>query len=672
MEGKLHVLICYGLIGLIIALWPILVKEKVNSANFQCETSTQSSGWLWKFLCFLIAFLGAFFIAGRTIPSLILSFALIVSMLALSSEKFDIAILFSTFLALCVSTTLLWWHRHGHTLNINGFSTATICFFTFLFTQLYKINPNPSIKITGFSTWLISYMLFAALLSFSTGIFSNNTLIKTLWHHWGAYIGPAELLLSGAVIFHDFPAQYGLGPTLLIASVCGHDCWQGMYFITGLSIWLFSLCIASLAFALTPNRWPERLITLLLCLATCFFWTAFPPFTGSPLETPSVSGLRFLPVIFLVTYLFFVSHIEHSKIKSIIAHSLWVFGTLWSPESAFYVTCVWWPYYIFVRRVQGDISSRIKALIKAVTRLLLIAVSLTVIFNIIFRIIYGKGPMLYAFLAYALNPPGPLPINTHGGILYFLLVTSIGIISLFQLWYKSGDTFEFRSGFIIILLCYSVFSYFLGRSHDNTFLNISPFILLVLLYTLSTINNKKLSLHRMCVICLMALLGWLPVFGWEAWYDNISKGRLLSFNPKLLSDYLAFSNPRTLSETSHHSKNFNLDSSFTAPWNAINFLQRYKEPITVLNSTFSLMGSIHPTVWSAIHGPANYTFIPSNHRRQFLQATAKSLNRSGWLIVEKNSQAEIFLEDYDFAYQRTNYFDFGNYYAVRFTPKKSL
>lgn len=671
MEGKLNILICYGFIGLIIALWPILVKEGINLTNLQCETSIQSSGRIWRLICFLIAFLGAFFIAGETIPNLVLSFLLIVSMLALSSEKFDIAILFSTFLALCVSTTLLWWHRHGHTLNISGFSTAAICFFTFLFTQLYKINPNPSIKITRIFMWLIVYMLCAALLSFSTGIFSNEELIKTLWHHWSAYIGPAELLLSGAVIFHDFPAQYGLGPTFLIASACGQDCWQGMYYITSLTTWLFSLCIASLAFALTPNRWPERLITLSLCLATCFFWTAFPPLAGSPLETPSVSGLRFLPVIFLVTYLFFVTPIEHSKIKSIIAHSFWVFGILWSPESAFYVTCVWWPYYIFVRRAQGNITTRFKGLLQTTIRLLLIAVSLTVIFNIIFRIIYGKGPTLYAFLAYALNPPGTLPVTWHGGILYFLLVTSTGIISLFHLWHKSGDTFEFRSGFLIILLCYSVFSYFLGRSHDNTFLNISPFILLVLLYVVS-ITHKK-YLHRIGVICLMAFLGWLPAFGWAAWQDNISKGRIFSFNSKLLRDYLAFSNFLTLSKTSVHYTDFNLSPNFPKDiWTAINFLQHYKEPITILNSTFSLIGSSHPNVWSAIHGPANYFFIPAKHRREFLQATAKTLHRSGWLIVEKNSPAEMFLGDFDFAYQRTNYVDFGNYYAIRFIPKKIL
>lgn len=668
MEGKLHILVYYGLIGLIIALWPSLVKEKVISENFHYAAPTKPYSRLWNFSCFLMAILGAFFIAGQTISTLMLSFALITLMLALSHGKFNIVDIVCTFLALCVSTTLLWWHRHGHISNISGFSTAAICFFTFLSTQIFKINSNPTPKITGYLKWLIPYTLFATLLSFSTGIFDNDSLIKTLWHHWGAYIGPAELLLSGAVILHDFPVQYGLGPTSLIASVCGQNCWQGMYFITAITTCLFSLCIASLAFALTPNRWPERLITLSLCLVTCFFWTAFPPLVGSPLQTPSVSGLRFLPVIFLVTYLFFVPRIEHSKLKSIIAHSLWACGALWSPESAFYVTCVWWPYYIFIRRVQGGIALRIKALINATLRLLLIAVSLIVIFNLIFYIIYGQRPSLYAFLAYALNPPGVLPINPHGGIVYFLLVTTIGIISLFHLWYKSGDTFKFRSGFLIILSCYSVFSYFLGRSHENTFLNISPFILLVLLYTIS-ITPKK-YLHKISVICLMAFLGWLPAFGWVAWYDNISKGRLFSFNPKLFRSYIAFSNPQTLEKTTFIANDF--QDNLIKSLKIMSLLQHYKEPISVFNSTFSLMGPIHPTVWSAIHGPANYLFIPPQHRREFLQATAKTLHRSGWLIIEKNSPAEIFLEDYDFVYQRTNYLDFGNYYAVRFTPKKNL
>ena len=31
------------------------------------------------------------------------------------------------------------------------------------------------------------------------------------------------------------------------------------------------------------------------------------------------------------------------------AHLLWAFGVLWSPESAFYVTFVWWPYYLWLR-----------------------------------------------------------------------------------------------------------------------------------------------------------------------------------------------------------------------------------------------------------------------------------------------------------------------------------
>ena len=35
MEDKLNIVICYGVIGLIIALWPVLLKEEVTSRSLQ-------------------------------------------------------------------------------------------------------------------------------------------------------------------------------------------------------------------------------------------------------------------------------------------------------------------------------------------------------------------------------------------------------------------------------------------------------------------------------------------------------------------------------------------------------------------------------------------------------------------------------------------------------------
>ena len=644
MQDKSAVIAIYALTGLVIALWPLWITEKgvVAASGFQFLKSIRSTTALG------LAALGVILITGESIASpLILGFGLIALATSMSGGKLDVVAMSTSFLALCVSATLPWWLRQNGSLDISNYKLFAFSLVTFVFIRLFTAH-EPIRKSKLPITWIIVYTLFAAILCFSTGIYIDNNAFLTLWHHWGAYVGPAELLLTGATIFHDFPVQYGLGPTTLIASFCGNDCWEGMYFIVSFVTLAFYVLISVMALALSRPRWPERLAVASLCFATCFFWTGDASSVSSPLTYPSGSGLRFLPAVLLTTFLFFANRIEYSKLKILIAHSFWVFSTLWSPESTFYATFVWWPYYLFIRRVQGDFGSRAKGFANATLCLLSISIGLVIIFNIIFRIIYNEGPTLYGFLAYAINPPGAMPINLSGGVWYFLLATVIGMGTLLYSWQKGGDTISFRRGFLVQLLSYAVFSYFLGRSHDNNLLNIMPFLLLVLLNAISATDSKNLS--RASIVLTATFLGWLPLFGWQAWTVNIMEGRVLTFDSKLLRDSMSFSSDAE---------------------RAIDFLhQGYGEPVTVLDSTLDLVDSTPPVAWSAIHGPANFAFIPSQRRQEFLYRTATSLKRSGWLVVDQKFLADEWLTDFDFAYERTNRLKFGSYYAIRFTPKR--
>ena len=665
MIDKLYVLIVYALFGLLIALCPALIKDRSGlRVNSPYDGWLKlPAPWLWTSIGLVMLALGVLVVSGEfRFVSLMLSLGLIAVISSLGSGKFDAGNIRSIFLALCISVTIPWWRRHGGVFDYSAFELLVFGLITFLISSVFT-EKEPIVE-HGFSfKWLLPYALLAAMLSFSTSTYSR--VILMLWHHWGAYIGSAEMLLSGAAVFHDFPVQYGLGPTTLIAGTCFGDCWRGMYFVAGFTTFLFSVLIGTLALALTRKHWPaERLIVLMLCLAACFFWTAFPPTLSSPMATPSVSGLRFLPVVLMVTYLFFTPKIEHSKTRMFIAHGLWGFGVLWSPESAFYLTCVWWPYYIFVRRGKGDFRSRFKTLITASTRLLLIAVGLGLAFLIIYHLVYHKGPTLYGYLAYALNPPGPLPINPHGGVWYFIFAVIIGMMSLFHLWRKSGDTSLFRHGFLVLLLSYSVFTYFLGRSHDNNLLNIMPFVLLVLLHAISTSGGKIMT--RISVVMVAALLSWLPIFGWTIWHDNANQGRAISFEPKSFRERISYSNPSTQQEIIKSNRGVPADVT-----SAIEYIhQHYGEPVTVLDFLMVLTGSATPNVWSAMNGFSNYPFIPAERRREFLSATAASLHRPGWLVIDRKYPADMWLADFDAVYERTNQLEFGVYYAIRFSPKK--
>ena len=675
MEGKLNILTAYAIIGLIIALWPVFIKEKVTSAeNFQFDGLAEASrGWMWKFLCFALAMSSIALLPHKSIISIILNFGIIAFALSLVSKKFDIFILLITFLVLCISITMLWWCKQGNgLLHINNFVIPAFCFFTFAFNQVFKIEKQSRLDHNFSIKWLIPYILVAAILSFSTGIFHNVTPFYILWVHWSAYISSAQLLLSGAAILHDFPAQYGLGPTTLIASICGSDCWQGMYYIVGFSNLIFSILIATLALALTHRRAPKRFIVLILSLITCFFWTAYPPVNSLPMETPAMGGLRYLPVLTIVTYLFFNKQIEHSKIKIIIAHCLWLIGILWSPESAFYVTCVWCPYYIFIMRTPGNFRLRCKDFINSLSKLTLMVAGLVIFFNIIYRIIYHKLPSLYAYLIYVLHPPLAIPINPYGVIWYFLMGITIGVSALIYLWHKSGDSHLFRSGLLITLMNYSVCSYFLGRSHDAALLYLTPFILLVFLHAIFAVDGQRRLnqiLKKASVICLVAMIGWLPAFSWDIWHKNIKENRLFIFDPKFISHSLPFFNRSIKSKVFNDFSGRELLLPEDA-MKAIQFIQqKYAEPLTIINSGYFLVDIAPTKVWSAMHGLSNYVATPSPYNRKFLKLTAKSLQRAGWLIIDRKYVADKILADFDIVYQQTNRLEFGTYYAIRYSPK---
>lgn len=464
-------------------------------------------------------------------------------------------------------------------------------------------------------------------------------------------MGPAELLQSGASIYHDFPAQYGLGPTALLAGFCGTDCWHAMYFVAGFVTLAYSVLIAILALALTRDRWWIRLTVLIMCLAVCFFWSGTPNNLSSPMATPSVSGMRFLPVTVLLTYLFFAEDIGRSKAKVLMAQGLWIVGVLWSPESAFYVTFLWWPYYLFVRRVQGNLKARLKGMVKRAADLVGALILLVVVFVGIYALVYRETPTLYGVFAYVINPPGPVPINWHSTVWYFLSVIVVGLGTSVYSFRKTGDTVQFRRGFLVLLVSYSAATYFLGRSEDNALLNMTPLFLLVILNTMSVAQSELL--WRTSVVLAAALLAWLPFFEWQAWQQNLKDGGLFQFDSRIDSRFGW--QHRTMGEV----------------WRVISYLSRHyhEPPITVLNYSYLMVRTVPSHPWSAINGPENFAYIPSERRREFVERTAASLQRSGWLVVARDFPADEWLADFDTAYQRDLRLDFGKYYAIRYSPK---
>ncbi len=675
MSDKLPVLIAYALVGIALGLAPLLFRAYRFHAPGPGSTIVPPPKYRWaEAIIAGLAMAALYQTHSLASPILVSAFAVLALLLALHRGHVDRDEAIGAGAALVVAATLPWWRRADDGTLAMGW-TELLVFFLLSLAVCQALRPSaPQAKSRTAIPRLptLFFVLIAVMLSFGTGLFpivrlDGVTIGNAAWHHWGAYVGPGEMVRAGARLFHDLPAQYGMGPTLLIATLCSESCWSGMYWLAGVTCLAFFVLIAFLAHQLRgpAQTTAAHSIVMLLCIFCCMLWTSYPADIGSPIAMPSVGGLRFLPVVALVALLFwkdtgFETSVAHEQ-PTRWGHLAWALGTLWSPESAFCVTFVWWPYYLWRRCGRADKGELVSYLVRAAAALFLCLAALVGFFLAAYWLAYETSPTRIGLLAYFLYPPGAAPINQGGAIWFFGSVLALGVAALFQIYRQSGDSSRFRRAFLVLLLDYGTFSYFLGRSVDNNLLNLLPYQLLVLLVVVDSGVPK--ALRHMAVVLAASLLGWASVFGWEVWLQSARAGLALEFEP---------------------SKRIQLFKQNPDAERAVAFIRsKFGEPATVLDGGYNLTVTSDGAAWSAIHGPANYSYVPPVLRQEFLANTARTLRRSGWIVVPKQSSkpGELapdvvrlvdsggLIQDIDRIYRPTQGLDFGTYHAIRFEPR---
>jgi hypothetical protein len=490
------------------------------------------------------------------------------------------------------------------------------------------------------------------------------------WHHWGAYIGPAQLARAGIPLFHDAPAQYGLGPTALLALTCGDDCWQSMYFVSGTSNLFYSLLMLTIARRIGgPNQTPFQVALIgLVAFIALFVWTAYPPNLGSPALTPSVSGLRFLPLALMV-WILIRGHEKRGGAQLLEGmHLVWLLGVLWSPESAFQVTAVWWPYYVWIRCARADRGRLFGEFVVANARLMVWLLGGCATFLLAYRLAYGVTPAFDIYFAYALYPPGPLPVPLFGAVWFFGAAIVLGIVTLRDAWRATADDPHAHHLVVILLATYGAASYFLGRSHDNNLLNISAFFVLLLL-AIRALPHTPLSRIAASGM-LAALLAYPLLAGWNTWRDVARSGALTEFRPVSTVSRFSYMRPEG-GKANQTVAGPGVPDTFAADaaTGMRTIQEQFHEPVTVMDPALNLEASAAGKPWSAYHGPENYAYLPPAFRRRFLANVAARLNATGWLLIRQGYDVTDWLGDYDAVYRRERTLTFGNYYAIRYVPR---
>jgi hypothetical protein len=611
VTDKLPLLVVYAVAGLLLALWPLGLPRKAGVMQ------------------------------GDT-------------MQANASPAVTPLVLLGAGAGLLLGSVLPWWrYEHGFGLNVSIAELMGFCALAALFLAGFLQSRSRS----GRSAWNAAQSaLFAGVataLCFSTLTDLDPDVLGMAWHHWGVYVGESELLRAGARIFHDFPPQYGLGPTLLIASACGQSCWPGAYFSASFVALAFTLVAGALALRVAAPLTPVRRgLVLLLAIATTTLWNAYPALLGSPTTTPSSGGMRFLPALALAALLI-RTDADGRRFPYRLGHIAWAFAAAWSFESAFYATSIWWPFYLLLRQADEP-QRRGRALVKGGLTLLAALFALIAVFLAVYGIAYRTVPSFMGLFAYLLNPPGELQVNYGGSLWFFVAVIALVTWVNVQDFAHTGNTAALRRGVVVSLLAYSAFSYFLGRSHDNNVLNVLPFMMLALLHAWSRTNGLRRGL---AAGMLAGLVGWLCVFNWVAWQTGLQAASAAWFDPHWIRAVLPGPSGK-------------LDGFPPETRRVIARAQgEIPDPVTVMGPA-NLASASADAVWCAMHSSATLYMFTPQVRRQFLRATATSLRRSGWALVQKSQPLAMnMVPDFDSVYTRTAQFEMDGYLAIHYAPR---
>lgn len=489
-----------------------------------------------------------------------------------------------------------------------------------------------------------------------TAPFGSSEPIYFAWHHWGAYLAPVEAWVAGGLPYRDFPIQYGIGPTALLAAVCGSDCWRGIYGATIIANALYFSVLAGCVVILTAGssrglRW----LALGALWCATFIWTAFPADLGSTAMTPSVAGLRFLPIAVLLLNILFAE--GSGKRRDWLGHAIWLADLFWSPEAAFFGTLLWWPY-IAMRDAGNASTSRERwiALLRGALRGLIALAAGLIFLSLVLWLLSAGAARPRDFLAYILYPPGPLPINPVGTV-WLALAT---ILLALQALIGTGKSLRGRSLYACLLGFLAAGTYYLSRSHDNNILNLFPLLVILLLACVKTdrpADAPPVFSQAFVRTVLAAMIAFIATAEWSSWAAGARTEGLLNIGPSRLITHFS-PQPGTKPQM--------------LPADALRGLAylRSRNAGSVVLLDDSRLIPNHPVGegWTGVDDLANFEPFPRALITRFICRGATAYRRPGWILVDERKYS-AWVPIFEAGYQISEEVGFGTYRAYHLIPR---
>lgn len=562
--------------------------------------------------------------------------------------------------ALMMFDSAVWWQT-----EISWWKVIAFAGIVMAVAPLYRVDPmqplpteaSPLSTPAKTGALLAAFVGLGIMMGLFTGTLNSWSAGQTAWHHWGAFVSPVESWLAGGVPFRDFPVQYGIGPTALIAGTCGDNCWRATYWVTVLMNAAQFAALMWCVLLLTEGQARRfRLLAALAMFCAAYLWTGFAQDWANSVFTPSVSGIRFLPATALLLHILLCEH--RGQNRDWRGHLIWLIAMIWSMESAGFASLLWWPYLAL--RASAGIENR-AALFKTVVAYALIGLGAVLAVAgamlLAYRAAYGFWIDGESFFAFLNNVPLSLPVNPTGPIWLALAIISIAMLAALRL----GGSQKGRQVFACLALLMATGSYYVSRSHDNNVLNLFPFLILVVLSVLAAKasdaqDRESQFFSGFARAFLASMIAFVSLFQFESWKESVQAGAVADVGPESLI-------ARFEGRNSHANKIIANDATV-----AIDAIRATSPDHILLFDKDKVMISQKPgTTWTGANNLAITWLLPDDQIDKLVAQGAKSYRRPGWIVASKEfaDLAKPYFNHYDVIEERT----YGSYVAYHLKPR---
>jgi hypothetical protein len=420
-------------------------------------------------------------------------------LIPLNKYKYFFFISAGTFIFLFKINSIVFLNNYDGNSYIWTPLIVLLVIWVFLFSLFDKDQISWSkINRAGFTILLIISSVLA--------LRSDSLFLGSSEYHWSYFIGVIQTIHGGGELLWSAPSQYGLLNILLPSLLPWSS--RNSFFIFQAALFVIStFIIIKTIYTGFKHRAGFILISL---SALSLFYFGLPTLIG-PSPFPSQSTVRFFCVYVLIYVIFREFHrnnILRDGIKWMVTGA-YVVGALWSAESLFYCTAIYFTY------LAGSTISILKAKtgspLKFLSTNILIVLTAFIAFNISYLMITHHLADWSMYFMYAFGYAGGFGEFgiRPGGIFWTVIIALSCIVFILSRLYSAKKYGEW----IVLSVCFTslwiLTSYYVGRATASNLTAILPEIFYIFIIMLLVLKESKFFTYRLLLNAVF--LPWVVV-----------------------------------------------------------------------------------------------------------------------------------------------------------------